>query len=152
VTLLARLRGWSTSLPRASATAYERICNGKTVSNGDDRALPGPYLGHVGEDLVVASSLWRDHHDRNAIVDEGNGSVLHLTGGVTLGVDVGDLLEFQCALKCDRIIRTTTQEQEVARVLVASGQALQIAQLMQRVLHLLRNEQQLVDERQCIRL
>ncbi len=34
VTVLARLRGWSTSLPSQTAISYARSCNGTTVTSG----------------------------------------------------------------------------------------------------------------------
>ena len=39
--------------------------------------------------------------------------MLHLAGGVALGVDVGDLLELERALERDRVVQAAAQEQRV---------------------------------------
>src|SRR5207247_5665899 len=43
-----------------------------------------------------------------------DGSVLHLRGGVALGVDVGDLLELERALERDREAHAAAQVEETA--------------------------------------
>ena len=49
------------------------------------------------------SSCGRHDDDRHVLVDEGDGPVLQLAGGIALGVDVGDLLELQRAFERERI-------------------------------------------------
>ena len=44
--------------------------------------------------------------------------MLHLSRRVTLGVDVGNFLQLECAFERDRIVATATQEQEVPRLRV----------------------------------
>ena len=44
----------------------------------------------------------RDHHHRQVLVDQRVGTVLHLAGGISLGVDVGDLLQLERAFERDR--------------------------------------------------
>ena len=47
------------------------------------------------------------------LVDEGDGAVLHLAGGIALGVDIGDLLELERALEGDGVVDAAAQEEEV---------------------------------------
>ena len=58
--------------------------------------------------------LRRQHHHRQVLVDEGDGAVLHLAGGVALGVDVGDFLELERALERDRVVGAAPEEEDVA--------------------------------------
>jgi len=67
--------------------------------DGDDAAGAGGDLLNVAEGLLVLEDgggvgrvLGGDDDDGEGLVDEGVGAVLHLSGGVALGVDVGDLL------------------------------------------------------------
>ena len=41
--------------------------------------------------------------------------MLHLAGGVALGVDVGDLLELERALEGDGVVDAAAEEEEIAR-------------------------------------
>ena len=50
--------------------------------------------------------------------------MLHLAGGIALGVDVRELLELQSALQGHRVLDTPRQVQEVAVPEVAPGQRL----------------------------
>src|SRR5439155_886039 len=53
--------------------------------------------------LVVRRSPRGDGDDGHTRIDEGDGAVLHLAGRVPFGVDVGDLLELEGALKLKEI-------------------------------------------------
>ena len=48
--------------------------------------------------------------------------MLQLARRIPLGVDVGELLQFQGALECSRVSRVAADEQEVARARVPLGQ------------------------------
>jgi len=49
--------------------------------------------------------------------------VFHFAGGVAFGVDVGDLLELECAFEGDGVVDAATEEEEVARVGELGGEA-----------------------------
>src|SRR5262245_5615525 len=49
--------------------------------DGDDVAAAGADLGDVVEDLVVLAALVGDEDGGHAVVDEGDGAVLHFGGG-----------------------------------------------------------------------
>ncbi len=58
-------------------------------------AAAGGDLLNVGYGLFEQIVLGGDHYDRHVLVDECDGTVLQLAGGITLGVDVGDLLKLK---------------------------------------------------------
>ena len=65
---------------------------------------------------TIFSNTWSSgamRHHRHVLVDERDRPVLHLAGGIALGVDVGDLLELERAFERDRIVDAAAQEQEV---------------------------------------
>ena len=72
---------------------------------GDDRAAAR--LGfldvalHFLEDVIVRGD--RDH--RHLLVDERDRAVLHLAGGIALGVNVGNFLQLERAFEGDRVER-----------------------------------------------
>ena len=61
----------------------------------------------------------RDRDDRHLLVDERDRPVLHLAGGIALGVDVGDFLQLERALERDRIVDAAAEIQEVAPLVEA---------------------------------
>ena len=63
--------------------------------HGDDRRLPGPGLGHVGEDLVVHRPAGHDRDQRRVGVEQRDRAVLKLAGGIPLGMNVRQLLELE---------------------------------------------------------
>ena len=82
----------------------------------DDPALARLYLLDVAEHLVVVAPLGGDDHGGHLVVDECDGSVLHLCGGVALCVYVRDFLELECALHGDGIVVSAAEVEEVAGV------------------------------------
>lgn len=80
----------------------------------DDLAGAGADFLHVRNGLFQQAALGGDHGDRQVLVDQGDGAVLHLAGRVRLGVDVADLLEFQGALVGGGAVHAAPQEQVVA--------------------------------------
>src|SRR5262249_10579551 len=64
---------------------------------------------------------WRHEDDWHLLVDQRDGTMLHLGRRVTLGVDVADLLEFERTLEGDREVVPATKVQEVRRVLESLG-------------------------------
>jgi len=91
--------------------------------DGDDAAGACGDLLDVGEGFFVALDAGGvrevaggDADDGEGLVDEGVGAVLHLAGGVAFGVDVGDLLELECAFEGDGVVDAAAEEEEVAGV------------------------------------
>src|SRR5688572_22529203 len=73
-------------------------CNGNDGPAAGLRLLNVPH--HLLEDMVVRC----ERHDRHALIDERNRSVLHLACRVTFGMDVRNLFQLQCALERDRVV------------------------------------------------
>src|SRR5258708_11703801 len=63
--------------------------------DGDDGAFAGADHGEVGHGFVVHGVLGDKEDGGGFGVDEGDGAVFHLGGGIALGVDVGDFLELE---------------------------------------------------------
>ena len=72
------------------------------VAHQDDGRPAAPHLldvrAHLLPQLVAGGDA--DHH--RARLDQGDGSVLQLTGRITLGPQVGDLLQLERPLQCHR--------------------------------------------------
>ena len=81
---------------------------------GQDAPIPGRGLLDVGEDLLRWAIVGHEGDDGHVLVDEGDGAVLHLPGGIALGVDVGDLLELEGPFQRDGVERAAAEEEEVA--------------------------------------
>ena len=133
VTLLARLRGLSTSQPRANefveglrrlgdvdhVAALARQLAVAACRHQDHAAAAGLHLLDVPVDLVIHAVARRDDHGGHVAVDERDGAVLHLGGGIALGVNVADFLELQRSLECDGEVVAAAEVEHVAHVLVA---------------------------------
>ena len=87
----------------------------RPVGQEDYLAAPGDDLLHVGRGLVEQIVGGRDHDDRHVLVDQGDGPVLHLAGGVAFGVDVAELLELERALQRDREAGAPAEIEHVPR-------------------------------------
>src|SRR5215831_20883085 len=84
------------------------------IADGDDLAAPRAHFLDVAHHAVVARVARSEGDDGHPLVDERDGPVLHLAGGVALRVDVGDLLELERSLEGDRILHPAAEEEEVA--------------------------------------
>ena len=62
---------------------------------GQHLGAPGLHLHHVAHGLVEQRAIGAQGNDQRALLNEGDGAVLQLAGGVGLGVDIADLLELQ---------------------------------------------------------
>src|SRR5437867_5767553 len=69
----------------------EPIC-ARLVGQQHELATPRPYLLEIGRHLVEYRSGWLHHHGHQR-VDQRDWPMLHFSPGVTLGMDVRDLLE-----------------------------------------------------------
>ena len=146
VTLLARLRGWSTSRPLAAASSMPKMCSGTTARSGSnsgaargmcrprrrtadrrvtlfgDRYDPratSPNLLDVGHDLgVQRARVARRRHDDHDLsgLDQRDRAVLELTGREALGVDIGELFELKRPLEGDRVADVAAEEEDRAGV------------------------------------
>ena len=63
--------------------------------DANDVRAPGLDLLHVAHQLVKQGMPAGQSHHQGAVLNEGDGPVLQLAGGVRLRVDVGDLLQLE---------------------------------------------------------
>jgi len=59
-----------------------------------------------------------NYHHRHVFVDKGDRAVLHLSRRVSLGVDIGNFLEFQGTFEGGREIDTSSEIQAIARLVI----------------------------------
>ena len=72
-------------------------------------------LLYIRHDLLIHRVTWRDTDHRHHFIDECDGPVLHLGGGVTLCMNVRDLLELQRPFQRNGKVVPTPEEQRVLR-------------------------------------
>src|ERR1700730_7481921 len=84
-----------------------------SMADDDDTASPRLDLLHVSYHAVVAAVSRSESDHRHALIDERDGTMLHLPGGIALGVDVGDLFELERPFERDRVMDPAAQEEEV---------------------------------------
>src|SRR3990172_3025027 len=92
------------------------------MADGDDAAAPGLGLFHIARHPVVGAVPRSERDYRHALVDERDGPVLHLTGGIALGVDIGDLLELERALERDRVLDPAAEVEEALACRQVAGE------------------------------
>ena len=71
------------------------------VAEKDHLATARDHLLGVGGGFLEQRVAGRDHNHRHVVFDQRDGTVLHLSGGIALGVDIGNLLQFQRPFQCD---------------------------------------------------
>ena len=90
------------------------------VSEHIELAASRPHGLDVGLELLEELVRGSDDYDRHVGVNERDGAVLELAGGVALGVDVADLLELQRSLERDGKMHSPAEE-KAARLLEEPG-------------------------------
>ncbi len=92
------------------------------VAEHDQLAAARRRLLQIGRGLLEQRAGRRDRDHRHAAVDQRDRAVLHLAGGIALGVDVADLLQLQRAFQRDREAGAAAEIQHVARLGDAGGE------------------------------
>ena len=95
--------------------------------NPHQLGIPGLGLLGIAEHLVEDGARDRDRDNGHPSIQKGNRAVLHLAGGVTLGMDVADFLELQRPLEGNRIVDSPSQEDHVLGVREQMGHLLAAA-------------------------
>ena len=88
---------------------------------GDDRRTPGFHLHQIAHRLFVQPILRRQHDHRHILIDEGDRTMLHLSRSISFGMDIRDFFQLQCAFERNREVDATTEEQEVALLVIPLG-------------------------------
>src|SRR5262250_97226 len=83
------------------------------VGQRDDVAVARPHLLHGVHHALVGGVARGEGNDGHTLVDQGDGTVLHLARGVAFGVQIRQLLELEGALEGEGIVKAPAQEEEV---------------------------------------
>ena len=78
-----------------------------------NRAAARLGLLHIADHLLEDMILRRERDHGHLFVDERNGSMLHLSGGIPFGMDVGDLLQFEGAFERNGIVDAAAEVEEI---------------------------------------
>ena len=101
--------------------AISSISGDGGVGQDDDAAAARLDLFHIAERFLVHRVLWEEDDNRHLLVDQGNRTVLHLPGRIALGMNIGQFLELERALKRDGIVDAPPEIQEVAGMAIFPG-------------------------------
>ena len=101
-------------------------------------------LHHVAHGLVEELTVSTQRKHQRPVLNEGDGAVLQLAGGIGLGVDVRDLLELQGALQTQSVVHVPTDEEHGIVVEILGCVVLDLLLLFQHLLHLGGQHQQLL--------
>jgi len=75
------------------------------------------------------------------LINQCNRPMFHLTCRITLGMDIGDFLQFQCPLQCNREVTSPPKVKEITGVHVLTGDLfcllIQLQCLLQQLWNLL---------------
>ena len=67
-------------------------------------------------DLVIERVARSDDHTRHVMVDQCDRTVLHLGCGIALGVDVGNLFQFQSAFERSGVVVAAAEIEEIVGI------------------------------------
>ena len=76
----------------------------------------GLNLNDVAHRLIKERTVGAQRDDERAVLDERDGAVLQLAGGVGLGVDIADLLELQAPLQRQGVVQIAAEIKIAAAV------------------------------------
>ena len=103
---------------------------------GQHLRAPGLHLHYVAHSLVEQRHVGGGGDDRRPLLDEGDGAVLQLAGGIGLRVDVGDLLELQAALQRQGVVQIAADEEDLVVTGQLPGGGTDVRRVGQYFLHL----------------
>src|ERR1019366_1175658 len=86
-----------------------------------------------------------NHHGK-IFVNQRVRAVLHLAGGIALGMNVGDFLQFQRTFQRDRVVNATPKKQEVVDAMIFLGKIFGLFVASQQRLQLAGHEGEVVEE------
>ena len=77
--------------------------------------------------ITVTNTVAGQRYDGRTVFNQGYGSVLELTAGVGLAVDIGYLLEFKRAFLGSHVVNTPADEKRVVLLVIKLRQLLDLA-------------------------
>ena len=99
---------------------------------------------HVADGFFQQLRLGQHADHQGSVLNQRNGSMLQLAGGVSLGMDVADLLHLQAALQADGVIHTPADEEHILGIGEFGGKPLNSFLILQHPFNLLRQRLQLL--------
>ena len=81
--------------------------------DGNDPSFPGFHFLDIAQHFIIHLLVGGDEHHGHIVVDEGDGAMLHLSGRITFGMDVGYFLELQRSFQGDREIIPSSEVKEI---------------------------------------
>lgn len=102
---------------------------------GDHTAMARLHLLHIADDFLIEVVVGSDDHSRHLGIDKSDRPVLHLGCGITLGMDVGNLLKLERALESNRIAVTASEVKEIMGIREDKRQALDLVVEFKSLLH-----------------
>ena len=92
------------------------------VGDGEDKAMPGFDLLDLADHLVIDTVARGDDDGGHPLIDQGDGAMFHLAGGIAFGVDVADLFEFERPFAGNGVVDAAAQVEEIVIVVELFGQ------------------------------
>ena len=92
------------------------------VGDGEDKAMPGFDLLDLADHLVIDAITRGDDDGGHPLIDQGDGTMFHLAGGVAFGVDVANLFELKRSFTGNGIVDAAAQVEEVVIFMELFGQ------------------------------
>ena len=93
-------------------------------SDAQHHRAPGFYLPDIAHHLVEELLVGGDGDDQRPVLQQGDGAMLQLPGGVGLRVDIADLLQLQAGLQAGGIVHVPADEVHVVGVEVPGSEVL----------------------------
>ena len=118
--------------------------------HGNHSTLPGFDLLDVGDHFFVRTTMRRNDYHRHFLRDEGDRSMFHLRRGIAFGMDIRDLLQFERALQCNRVIIPASEINEILGVRESLGEIRNAFVLGQHALDLVGDLTQFADDPQVL--
>ena len=112
---------------------------------------PGFHLHHIAHSLFKQPAIGAQRHHQGAVLNQADGAVLQLAGGIGLGVDIGDLLQLQGALQPQGVVQVPANVEHRVVVEVLGGEILDMFPIRQHLLHLAGQQLHLLQGRPAVR-
>ena len=93
-----------------------RLITGVGARENKQLSAPRPHFFQIGAQLFHQSVIRRHGDHRHIIIDQRQRSVLQLTRGVSLSMDIGNLFELEGPLHGNGVINTPAQKERVVFV------------------------------------
>src|SRR5215470_15184015 len=108
-------------------------------SQCNDNSVPDLDFFDIPHRLTVNRILWGKYNDRHLRIDQGDGTVLHFTGGIAFGMNIRNLLQFERAFHRHRTMDPSAEIQEIAIPPELFGEECDSISLIKELVYLIGN-------------